>query len=114
VTYTQYQPHPFESGTHLATLVSAAFRAKQSKFGSPYSVLQATFANEQGAEASLWVPDFSKRIPDVFTALGDSESSLEHLLALRGSEAIIQVSHTQRGDNCYANVVAINGKRVTA
>lgn len=115
MTYQLYQPRPFPPGNHQATLVAAAFRRKNSAYGS-YSVLTATFADENGAEAKLWVPDYSKQIPNVFVALGESADNpaIEALLALRGEAASIEVTNTQRGENLYANVVAINGKRTSA
>jgi hypothetical protein len=39
---------------------------------------------------------------------------IEALLALRGEQATIEVSNTQSGENLYANVVAINGQRISA
>ena len=104
---------PLEPGIHSATLIKASLKTKLGR-GGAYTAFQITFTNQNGGEASAMLPDFLKKIPLAFAALGSSigtqlEITPERLLALRGRDAKITVVHRDYKGKKYANVTAING-----
>lgn len=102
-----------EAGLHIATSVKVTLKSKIGRNGS-YVALNVVFCDQNGATASLMLPEFTRKIPTAFTALGkpmnsQTDISPEELLALRGISAEIHVVHRPSNGKIYANVSSING-----
>jgi hypothetical protein len=116
ITVTPAPDKPIPEGLHNANVTRATMQQRANRNGKIFTALHLEFTDENGARATMMIPDFTGMIPSTFRDLGEQMQAFEpvsgeRLLGLRGKSVEVQVVHKPSNGKIYANALSIRGQK---